>query len=397
MKKISEKLKQISVIRFIRQLFVTRKLKLAFSSSKPPADEYPLNIKASELHPGIQYARISEVTDHGNGTRSYTLIPDAEKGTVSFAYFEPGQYISVYAEKDGIRTARPYSLSSSPKQSLSGIYRITISTVSDGFVSGKIAPGWTTGTSIAISGPHGEFTFDPVRDSKNVVGIAGGSGITPFISMARAVSDGDLECDLTILYGARKRSDILFEDELREICSATDKVRIIYILSEEEKKGYDHGLITKEKIKQYSPECDNCSIFVCGPDAMYRFISEELSGAGIENKYIRFEIPGERFADGNIEKKQINITVHISGETKTVEGTSDISILRNLENNGIRVSNRCRCGECGYCRACLIKGDVSIDASSDRRRAADREYNWIYTCSTFALTDIEIDLPKAEI
>ena len=92
----------------------------------------------------------------------------------------------------------------------------------DGFVSPFIQDQWQVGDEIAISGPQGHLYYEPIRDEKKVLALAGGSGITPFMGMAYAIRDGYEDFDLTILYGSRKEEDILYRKELDAVAAACD-------------------------------------------------------------------------------------------------------------------------------------------------------------------------------
>ena len=87
---------------------------------------------------------------------------------------------------------------------------------------------------------------------KKVLALAGGSGITPFMGMARAIRDGDEDFDLTVIYGSRSEEEIIYRRELDELCAACGKVHVAYVLSDEEKPGFEHGFITAELIKKYA-------------------------------------------------------------------------------------------------------------------------------------------------
>lgn len=101
--------------------------------------------------------------------------------------------------------------------------------------------------------------------------MAGGSGITPFYSMACAVADGIEDFDLTILYGSRTKDTILLKEELEAVAARSNsRVKVVHVLSDEAAEGYEHGFITAELIRKYAGE-EDYSLFLCGPKAMYDF------------------------------------------------------------------------------------------------------------------------------
>lgn len=365
--------------------------------------EYPINTLSRTLHPGKQFVKITSIVDHGQGCKTFTLSPNTENGTKQLAYFSSGQYITVFLEINGLKVTRAYSLSSAPYESLgeNGYYQITVKSAKDGLVSNFILDSWQVGMQITISAPEGNFDYVSLRDAPTVVGIAGGSGITPFLSFAKSIVHGDEDFNFVLLYGSRDKASILFKDEFDSLAEQSDKIKIVHVLSNEEAEGYEHGFLTADLIKKYAPEA-LYSVFLCGPQAMYNFMDKELEKLELEKKYIRHEMFGEIHSaktqegyPGNVPS-EVNITVTICDETCTVSGSSDDTILQILEKNGIAVPNRCRSGECGWCHTLVKSGSYWIPSKLDFRRKADLKYDFIHPCCTFALSDMEIDVPPAK-
>ena len=215
------------------------------------------------------------------------------------------------------------------------------------------------------SAPEGEFTYEPLRDAKNVVALAGGSGITPFLSLAKAIENGDEDCSLTLIYGARTEKEILFKDTFDRIADTCNKVNVIYVLSDERNDKYENGFITADLISKYAPEGDY-SVFICGPQAMYDFVDKELAKLNLRKKFIRHETFGEyrnpqKDADypyGGIS--EVKITAIIRDEKYEITASTNDTILHSLEKNGIAVPSRCRSGVCGWCHSKLVDGTVYI-------------------------------------
>ncbi|MBQ1242912.1 MAG: hypothetical protein IIX98_00920, partial [Clostridia bacterium] len=274
---------------------------------------------AKALHPKRQYLKIEKVTERGEDCRSFTLVPDTEKGTTSLAYFGAGKYLTVFETIEGMPITRAYSISSSPKDSLEGKYVLTIKLVEGGLMSKFIFDTWKEGRSVEVSAPAGNFEYQELRDAKKVICLAGGSGITPFVSMANAIKDGDEDFEMTLLYGSRNYDNILFREELDALQKECDKVKVVHVLSDEKKakKGTEKGFITAELIKKYAPENEEYSIFICGPQQMYDFLDGELEKLGKEKKYIRHEMFGEfhnpasqpDYPVGVPEKVKITVTI----------------------------------------------------------------------------------------
>lgn len=374
----------------MRFLSLSEKRKKAVLSADGNVKEHSANKLASALHPARQYMTVSRVIERGESCASYVLVPNKSKGTSSCAYFSAGQYLSVNVEIDGVKYNRPYTITSSPREALKGFYMITVKACEGGRVSNHILKAWQEGTEVEVSEPMGNFTYEPLRDERQILGIAGGSGITPFISLAKAISDGDEDCFLTLLYGCRTEKEILFKRELGNLASKCDKIKVIYVLSDERKAHYEHGLISAQMIKKYAPKTPY-SVFVCGPDAQHHAIDEELRAFDLDKKYVRHELHGTKYP---LPEKPISICMDVlyQGERYSISGSSDRTILENLERGGIVSKSRCRSGECGFCRSRLLSGMVYIPEDQDKRRRADDPYGYIHPCCTYPLEDIEIEI-----
>lgn len=364
----------------------------------PHPDTFKPNQLARALHPGTQYVKVTGITEHGGDARSFRLEPDAQKGTEALAWFSAGQYVSVSLEIGDMKLTRPYSLSSSPRESLEGFYTLTVKRVEGGLASQYILDNWRVGTCVTISEPLGTFTYEPLRDAKTIVGVAGGSGITPFRSLARAIADGDEDAELILLYGSRTLDDAIFRKELKELEAECSRFKLVNVLSHETVDGCEHGFITADLIRKYAP-AGEYSIFLCGPQAMYQFVDKEIETLGLRKKFVRHELFGEYFNPSKetdypgCERTEFELNVTMATEVYYLTASADESLLRTLEKNGIAAPARCRSGECGWCRSRLLAGNVYIPKNLDGRREADKDYCYIHPCCTFPLSDIAIEVP----
>lgn len=179
----------------------------------------------------------------------------------------------------------------------------------------------------------GQFVYLPIRDGKTVIGVAGGSGITPFYSFAKAIAEGDEDFHLILLYGSRTEEDILFKKEFDEIQKQTEKVKVVHVLSDENKEGYEQGFIRAGLIKKYAPK---------------------------EDYPKNIAVP---------EKVQFHVS--ICDKVYTFDANSEDTILQSLEKNGISAPARCRSGECGWCHSLLLAGEVYCPKKMEHRREAD--------------------------
>lgn len=363
---------------------------------------------ARELHPNATRVVVTKVESVSPTARRITFAP--REGDV-LPPFQAGQYASIDLKVGRTLTTRPYSISSAPFEARQGDDSFFQITVRDGRRGEGFAANWLyglvrPGDRFVAHLPFGQFFYEPLRDASRVVALAGGSGITPFLSMAREIAHGTLDLDLTILYGSVIQNDIIARDELEALCAACDRIRVVHIISGEAEtlpEGYERGYLSAELIRKYSvgdPADGQTSYFVCGPLAMYQHVLGELESLGVPERRIRTEVFGTprdpRKNDdypGPGTMQTFNLTVRRGLERQVVQARSTEPLAVALERASIPNHTRCRSGACGYCRCRLLAGDVYVPARGDGRRLADKSHGYVHACSTWPLGDCEIEVP----
>ena len=361
-------------------------------------ENYASNQNAAARHPLSQFFTIEDIQVRGKGdVKTFTLRRNDGKNP---AFFRAGQFVVIRQMIDGKLIARPVTLSCGPAMTLEGKIQVTVKKVEqDAFLSAYIHENWKVGDTVETSGPQGTFFYEPLRDAKKVIAIAGGSGITPIYAMANAIADGDEDFNMTILYGSRTKADILFQEEFDAIMARTDKVRLVNVLSEEKADGCEHGFITAKLIKKYAGD-GVYSIFAAGSKGMYQFLDGEVEKLGIERKYYRKELydnicrPWE-YSGYPMEAKDkvFNLKIKMCDKEFEIPCNANENILVALERAGVAGPNRCRGGICGWCRSRLLSGDVFIPEDTDGRRAQDKLDGYIHPCASFAVSDLSIEMP----
>lgn len=343
----------------------------------------------NKLHPEKLNLRVSEI-------RQATPFAKTIRFVSCNGYlpcFEAGQYINLFVEIDGVRTSRPYSISSSPKQR--GYLEITVARIATGFVSDYFLDKVKVGDIFEANGPAGVFHFNPVFHKKRSVFLAGGSGITPFMSMITEALESGAERDMTLIYGARTKEAAIFDDELSAFSKAYENFHYHLVLSEAP-EGYEgrRGFIDENCIRELAGNVDDCSFYLCGPQVMTDFCFEALTKLNAPKNQIRREMFGARqdiqnepgWPDGLSGTEVFKIKV---GD-KTIEALCSESILTALERAGIRVNVCCRSGECSYCRVRLISGKVFMPRGV-LLRLADEKFGFIHSCKAYPIEDLEIE------
>ena len=377
------------------------------ASDRPDMTD-PIADVARAWHPGWLDLVVSEVTDISKTSKAVRFRrADGEP----MQYFYAGQYMVLDFPIGESVISRPYTVSSAPCRARGGDGYVEICVrrlKEDGFIADyindEVKPGDTFRGLIGC----GQFYFEPLRDSRTVVAIAGGVGITPFASMAEEVADGKLDIDLTILYGSVSSDDIIMRDRLEAIEKRCDKVKVVNILSGDEPgwKG-ERGFIDARRIRKYSPAgVENTTYFVCGPQVMYGFIEKAFDELDVPKRRRRFEVFGQAADVTALEgyPEDMKDKTDTEYELTVVRGISETvipakageSLVTALERAGIRTETGCRSGECGFCRTKVLSGNVFISPKSEGLRAADRDFGYVHACAAYPLSNAKIRIPIAQ-
>ena len=358
--------------------------------------DFSINKLAKELHPDYQILTIKEIIEHP-GANAKTYVLGREDGK-PVPYFRAGMYLSLKLQIKESFVTRAYSISSGPEDALNGTYSITIKANPGGFVADELLANLKVGDKLTTSAPEGFFYYENLRDPKNVVAIAGGSGVTPFKSMAEAIEKGIEDFNLTLIYGCKTKDQILFKEEFDKLAQTCDKFKVVYVLDSEELEGYEHGFITCDIIKKYVPEGE-FSIFASGPEAMLLSLRKEIQGFNLPRRLVRFEnlaptknVAAKEGYPKEAEGKTFNLKVKQGENVYEIKALANEPILVAIERAGIKAPSRCRSGECGWCRSKVVSGTFFIP-DQDLRRFTDIEFNYIHPCCSFPTSDMEIEVP----
>lgn len=344
--------------------------------------------RIAPLHAKVLNLVVSAIIDTGKNAKVIRL--SAAEGYLP--PFEAGQYINLFTEIDGVRTSRPYSISSSPRQR--GYYEITVARSACGFVSDYLLDEVKVGDAFTANGPAGVFRYQPVFHSKKSLFLAGGSGITPFLSMTREVLEAHLDRDIVLLYGCRNEQAALYHEELGAYAAAYPNFRYHLVISDNV-SGWtgETGFLDGAHITQLVPDYTERTCYICGPQVMNEFCQRELEALGVPEKRIRRELFG---ACKNIKKEAgwpAELTggevFHVTVGNRTIEALANEPILVALERAGIRVNVCCRSGECSLCRVKLVAGKVFLSKGMMLRKA-DEQYGYIHSCKAYPISDVSI-------
>jgi NAD(P)H-flavin reductase len=251
------------------------------------------------------------------------------------------------------------------------------------------------GDRFESSGPAGQFRYNPLIHGRELVFIAGGSGITPFMSMIRETTDRGLDRAIHLLYGNRLEGDIIFHKELKERAERHKNFIYTPVISEPSKKCSElTGLISGDLIKKVLGSVEGKNFFLCGPGVLYDYCMPELEKLGVPLHRVRREMfgsPVDVTSDpgwpGEV-KKGTRFTVKVKGKGE-LSALAEEPLLVSLERAGYAVPALCRSGECSLCRVKLLSGKV-FQPRGAHVRASDLKYGYIHSCAAYPVSDCEV-------
>lgn len=323
--------------------------------------------------------------------------------------FNQGQYLTLRQEIDGEEVRRSYSICAAVGETL----RIGVRKVPGGLFSNWLANEIKIGRTLQVMPPQGRFfvPLDP-NAQRHYLGLAGGSGITPILSIMKTVLAHEPASQFTLLYGNRKQQSTMFKEELEDIKNRyLDRVVLHYIFSDEHTDApMNNGVLNRQKISDFLhtlvPVSHIDHAFVCGPYQMNdeAYAALQQSGMPAERIHIeRFGAPpsdsaghsqevGHFGAQTNLsaDVKQACIVVVRDGKRYEINCSQDedqpSSLLEAVAAAGLELPYSCKSGVCGTCCAKLLEGRVRMarNFALDQNTVAA---HFILACQAYPLTE----------
>jgi ring-1,2-phenylacetyl-CoA epoxidase subunit PaaE len=310
--------------------------------------------------------------------------------------FTQGQYLTLRADVDGTDLRRSYSICAGLDD---GELRVGIRKV--GAFSNWVNASLKEGDTIEVIPPQGHF-FVPLDASakRHYLGIAGGSGITPILSIMKTVLAREPRSSFTLIYGNRTQKSTMFKEELEDLKNKYLTRLVLHnVFSRESTESpLASGRLTREKVGEFlSTLIDPGSVdqvFVCGPYGVNDEAEAALLEAGIAPERIhieRFGVPDDRLGGPKHEVRpgdadDATVVIVRDGLTREIRfKKTDPSILDAAGAAGLEVPFSCKSGVCCTCRAKLMEGEVRMDrnfALEPQEVAA----GFVLTCQSHPLT-----------
>ncbi len=323
------------------------------------------------------------MAEHFHSLRVAEIVPETDEAmSVRFDVpvdlaeafrFKAGQHLTLRATIDGEEVRRNYSLCVAPEE---GLVKVTVKRIAGGVFSNWVASALKAGDTIDVMTPHGSFTVPfEAGAAKRYVGIAGGSGITPIMSLIRTALSEELKSRFTLFYGNRDSQSVIFLEALAELKDRyMGRLELFHFLAEEEGdvdlfNGMLDAARCGEAVDRLVVDPANVDAwFICGPGPMMDAAEGVLTERGIAHDRIHIE----RFTAGRPSGAQTaqlaamqevaagqTLSITLDGRTRKIEFDGS-TILDSALAAGLRAPFACKAGVCATCRAKCTSGTVEM-------------------------------------
>ncbi len=297
-------------------------------------------------------------------------VPDEWRAHYAFA---PGQYLTLRTELDGEELRRSYSICSGPDD---GELRIAVKRVDSGAFSGWANSELRPGDALDVMTPTGRFGVPLAPDEARVhVAFAAGSGITPILSIARAVLAREPHSRFFLFYGNRSTADMLFRDALEELKDRfVDRLSVFHVLSREQQDiPILNGRLDADKVRlvlrHVVPAASVDHVFVCGPLGMSEEVEATLQELGVSPERVHVERfvssyegkPRPRPAVPAPDAPRRIAALILDGKRSEIPVADDEAVLDAALRAGMDLPYACKGGMCSTCRARVVEGAVRMD------------------------------------
>jgi len=320
---------------------------------------------------------------HFHALKVAEIVPEtAEANSIRFEIpaelredfaFKAGQHLTLRTTINGEEVRRNYSLCTAPADS---DWMVTVKRIGGGLFSNWVGDRLRPGDTVDVMVPHGSFTTDfSASNKRHLVGIAGGSGITPVMSLIKTLLREEPESRFTLFYGNRDSSSVIF---LETLAGLKDKhlgrLEIYHFLDQEEQDiELFNGMLNRERLDEAIAALvlDTGAVdgwFICGPGPMM----DAAEGALLDRNVAKERIHIERFtadrpagalakeiAELQTQAEGMTVAVTLDGRTRRVPFTAG-NILDSARASGLPAPFACKAGVCATCRAKVTKGKVEM-------------------------------------
>lgn len=343
-----------------------------------------------------------EVTDIRKTIRDAIVVTlKPQNGSAEAFDFVPGQYLTFRQDIDGQELRRSYSICSGAED---GTLQVGIKKVRGGAFSSWANETLQVGDHLQAMTPMGRFRADlPPGHEHHYLAFAGGSGITPILSILKTTLARDPSARVTLVYANRNVSSIMFREEIEDLKNLyLGRFSVIHVLeSDAQEVELFTGRVTEAKCAElFTRWIDIGSVdlsLICGPEPMMLGIAAALRKAGLHDDQIRFELfaaaqpgrlprPADAAGPDAQDAEQIEAQITLDGATRTIRFDRTVSLLDGALQNVIDAPFACKAGVCSTCKCRIIEGDVEM-RTNHALEDYEVEKGFVLSCQSYAVSD----------
>lgn len=293
--------------------------------------------------------------------------------------YKAGQFLTLDAPVSSIPVRRCYSMSSSPE--VDPDPRLTVKRVPGGRVSNWLNDAVSEGTSLSLSPPAGRFIL--AEGDGDVALFAGGSGITPVLSIIKSILVTTRR-RARLLYANRDQESVIFGSELAQLeRSHPDRLTVARHLDTE------RGYVTADEVLATLEGVGDAEYYICGPAGFMDTVERTLIDSGAERRRVhieRFTVDESNVgAPTVVVPDRVAVSVEIGGRRRTVDYRPGTTLLQTARAVGLGAPSSCELGTCGTCIARLVEGGAAMRHNGALTEEEVSE-GWILTCQALPTT-----------
>ncbi|HEY2775137.1 MAG TPA: ferredoxin--NADP reductase [Candidatus Binatia bacterium] len=300
--------------------------------------------------------------------------------------YQSGQYLTLQVPFAGKHLYRCYSLASSP--AVENEHKVTVKRVADGRISNWINENLKEGDTVKVLPPTGHFVLGDTE--ADLLLFAGGSGITPVISILKTALAGSAR-RVRLVYANRDEASVIFRAEIDELAGRyPGRLQVVHRLDVRE------GFIDEPAVRRHFEGAGVSHVYICGPGPFMDTVEKTLLAAGVPAGDIHIErftslASEDEVAGAGAGLRRIELS--LDGARQTIELREGETILHAAKRCGLEPPSSCESGFCGCCMAKLLRGKVHM-LHNDFLSQAELDEGWVLTCQSVPDTDdVSVEYP----